>query len=271
MPEALIATGACSRDDPQPKLRPATMMSPVSTRSTNDALQILHAVHGKLVRVRCEQVPGGNDAVRPRDFRKQMLFPLCILSAPALQIPWIRDSPRWQSLRLQPVPRGNLFDPVTHPPDKIPVCRRQCHFALCEHARVTAEAGPHVGVEDTPPASTKIRAQPCLMHSRYTSCVPDHDEAHARRDFAPFSTLRHFHILDAPFVHEPITTWSTAMPFASPTGCVFFRSAGRRRSGRFRINRFQSSARIRARIRFNARTSLFMCGFAHGCASISRA
>ena len=32
MPLALMATGACSRDEPQPKFTPATMMSPSLTR-----------------------------------------------------------------------------------------------------------------------------------------------------------------------------------------------------------------------------------------------
>ena len=36
-PAALIATGACSRELPQPKFSPATMMSPGFTRATNPA------------------------------------------------------------------------------------------------------------------------------------------------------------------------------------------------------------------------------------------
>ena len=36
-PLAFMAMGACSRDDPQPKLEPATMISPSLTRLTKDA------------------------------------------------------------------------------------------------------------------------------------------------------------------------------------------------------------------------------------------
>ena len=35
MPDALMATGACSREEPQPKFSPPTMMSPALTRVTN--------------------------------------------------------------------------------------------------------------------------------------------------------------------------------------------------------------------------------------------
>ena len=35
-PAALMAMGACSRDEPQPKFSSATMMSPGCTRSMND-------------------------------------------------------------------------------------------------------------------------------------------------------------------------------------------------------------------------------------------
>ena len=34
-PQALMASGACSREEPQPKLAPATMMSPSSTVEEN--------------------------------------------------------------------------------------------------------------------------------------------------------------------------------------------------------------------------------------------
>ena len=36
MPQVLMAMGACSREEPQPKLTPATMMSPSFTRVTKD-------------------------------------------------------------------------------------------------------------------------------------------------------------------------------------------------------------------------------------------
>ena len=36
-PAALMAIGACSRDEPQPKFSSATMMSPGATLPTNDA------------------------------------------------------------------------------------------------------------------------------------------------------------------------------------------------------------------------------------------
>ncbi len=52
-PLALIATGACSRELPQPKFSSATMMSPGSTRSTNPAsmssMQWLPSSAGSLV------------------------------------------------------------------------------------------------------------------------------------------------------------------------------------------------------------------------------
>ena len=36
-PQALMETGACSREEPQPKLAPATMMSPSSTVEAKSA------------------------------------------------------------------------------------------------------------------------------------------------------------------------------------------------------------------------------------------
>ena len=51
-PAALMARGACSRDEPQPKLVVATMMSPGLTRLHEIRVDVLHAVLGQLLRRR---------------------------------------------------------------------------------------------------------------------------------------------------------------------------------------------------------------------------
>ena len=62
-PAALIATGACSRELPQPKFSRATMMSPGCTRSTNVGVDVFHAVRRQLGRVARVEIARRDDDV----------------------------------------------------------------------------------------------------------------------------------------------------------------------------------------------------------------
>ena len=62
-PAARMATGACSRELPQPKFSPATMMSPGCTRGHEVAVDVFHAVRAQLGRVARVQVAGRDDDV----------------------------------------------------------------------------------------------------------------------------------------------------------------------------------------------------------------
>ncbi len=62
-PAALMASGACSRELPQPKFSSATMMSPGRTRAHELGVDVLHAVTRELRRVARVEVASGDDDV----------------------------------------------------------------------------------------------------------------------------------------------------------------------------------------------------------------
>src|SRR5512140_1306021 len=141
-PAALIAIGACAREDPHPKFFPATMKSPEETFDANEA---------SMSSMQCRASSAGSEVFR---YRAGMMTSVSTSS------PYFHALPRSSMLELiRPsdpaehrggrghggVGEVHLALGVPHPADEVPVRRRDRPLPLRQDPHVAAKARPAGG------------------------------------------------------------------------------------------------------------------------------
>ena len=179
-PQALMARGACSREEPQPKLAPATMMSPGSTVEAKLVSMSSIQWEARDFCIGGVEIPGGNDYVGIHVVavfvNLHCLTPPSELAGFATQ-PATADAAATAGL-------ARIHSELTGPmrPTKLRL--------VVEMARSPSEStpmwpprqGPQVGVDTAQPASIKVWMQP-LCHGVQGDLLGggDDDAAHCRR------------------------------------------------------------------------------------------